>query len=221
MTTSSSRALIISGGWPGHQPHRFAEIIRGMLEGAGLQVTAADTLDVLDDGGALRDYALIVPNWTMGQLSGDRSKHLRAAVEAGTGLGGFHGGMGDAFRENTEFQFMVGGQFAAHPGDIHRYGVDLTATDHPITRGLSRFEIESEQYYMHVDPSNTVLATTTFSGEHVAWIEGTVIPAVWVRRYGQGRVFYSSIGHDPREFEHPTVAELHRRGLLWAAGSLA
>ncbi len=220
MTMTSPRTLIVSGGWPGHQPHKFAEIIRGMLESAGLQVTAADTLEVLDDPEALRDYALIVPNWTMGRLSGDQSKHLRAAVEAGAGLGGFHGGMGDAFREDTDYQFMVGGQFAAHPGNVHRYRVDLTATDHPITRGLSGFEIESEQYYMHVDPSNTVLATTTFSGEHVAWIEGTVIPVAWVRPYGKGRVFHSSVGHDPREFEHPTVAELHRRGLLWAAGGL-
>ncbi|GGK35692.1 hypothetical protein GCM10008955_32050 [Deinococcus malanensis] len=221
MTTTPARALIVSGGWPGHQPQKFAEIIQGMLESAGLQVTAADTLDALNDSDALRGYALIVPNWTMGRLSDNQSKNLRDAVKAGTGLGGFHGGMGDAFREDTAYQFMVGGQFAAHPGDVHRYHVDISATDHPIMRGLSGFDIESEQYYMHVDPSNTVLATTTFSGEHVAWIEGTVIPVAWIRPYGQGRVFYSSIGHDPREFEHPTVAELHRRGLLWAAGSLA
>ncbi|GGO26102.1 ThuA domain-containing protein [Deinococcus humi] len=220
MTATSPRALIVSGGWPGHQPHQFAEVICGMLESAGLQVTVADTLEILDDADTLRDYALIVPNWTMGRLSGDQSRHLRAAVEAGTGLGGFHGGMGDAFREDTDYQFMVGGQFVAHPGGIRRYQVDLTATSHPITHGLSGFEIESEQYYMHVDPSNTVLATTTFGGEHVAWIEGTVIPAAWVRPYGKGRVFYSSVGHDPREFAHPTVAELHRRGLLWAARRL-
>ncbi|UQN08923.1 ThuA domain-containing protein [Deinococcus sp. QL22] len=219
--TSPARALILSGGWPGHQPHQFAALIRGMLEESGLEVTDATTLEALEDADALRDYALIVPNWTMDKLTGEQSRNLRAAVETGTGLGGFHGGMGDAFREDTDYQFMVGGQFASHPGNIRRYRVEVTALDHPVTRGLGGFEIESEQYYMHVDPSNTVLATTTFDDQVLPWIAGTVMPVAWTRPYGQGRVFYSSVGHDPREFGHSTVAELHRRGLLWAAGRLA
>lgn len=221
MTNPPARALIVSGGWPGHQPLKFAEIIGGMLRDAGLSVTASDTLDVLSDADELRTYALIVPNWTMGRLPGEGSRNLRAAVEAGAGLGGFHGGMGDAFREDTDYQFMVGGQFVAHPGGIRSYRVEMGPADHEITRGLSGFDIESEQYYLHVDPSNTVLATTTFGGEHAPWTAGTVMPVAWVRRHGQGRVFYSSVGHDPGEFGIPAVAELHRRGLLWAAGSLA
>lgn len=221
MTDSPNRALIVSGGWPGHQPLKFAEIIGGMLGDAGLSVTASDTLDVLEGAEELRHYALIVPNWTMGRIRAEQSKNLRAAVEAGTGLAGFHGGMGDAFREDTDFQFMVGGQFVAHPGGIRPYRVEMGPTAHAITHGLSGFDIESEQYYLHVDPSNTVLATTTFDGQHAPWTAGTVMPVAWVRPYGQGRVFYSSVGHDPREWEDPVVAELHRRGLLWAAGRLA
>ncbi|UBV44268.1 ThuA domain-containing protein (plasmid) [Deinococcus taeanensis] len=218
-TGTPGRALIISGGWPGHQPQVFARLIQAMLESGGLQVTHADTLDVLSDPGALGDLALIVPNWTMGRLSGEQSRHLRAAVQAGTGLGGFHGGMGDAFREDTDYQFMVGGQFVAHPGNVRRYRVDLTPVAHPVTAGLDpSFEVDSEQYYMHTDPTNTVLATTTFDGRDAPWTQGAVIPAAWVRRYGQGRVFYSSVGHHPPDFGHPTVAQLHRRGLLWAAG---
>ncbi|GBF06171.1 hypothetical protein DAERI_070169 [Deinococcus aerius] len=217
MTNSPDRALIVSGGWPGHQPLKFAELIGDMLREAGLEVTASDTLDVLEGADDLRTYALIVPNWTMGRISGEQSKNLRAAIEAGTGLAGFHGGMGDAFREDADYQFMVGGQFVAHPGGVRPYRVDMGPAGHEITRGLSGFDIESEQYYLHVDPSNTVLATTTFDGQHAPWTAGTVMPVAWVRRYGQGRVFYSSIGHDPREWENPTVAELHRRGLRWAA----
>ena len=75
----------------------------------------------------------------------------------------------------------------------------------------------SEQYYMHVDPSNEVLATTTFSGEHAPWIAGVVMPVVWKRKHGEGRVFYSSLGHVASEFDVPEMRTIVKRGLLWAA----
>jgi type 1 glutamine amidotransferase len=70
---------------------------------------------------------------------------------------------------------------------------------------------------MHVDPSNEVLATTTFQTASAPWVNGTVMPVVWKRMYGQGRVFYSAIGHSTKEFEIPEVREITKRGLLWAA----
>jgi len=89
----------------------------------------------------------------------------------------------------------------------------------PITRGLDDFRMRSEQYYMHTDPGNDVLATTTFSGRHggVSWIRGTVMPVVWKRRYGVGRVFYSSLGHVAGDFGVPEALEIAKRGILWAA----
>ena len=65
---------------------------------------------------------------------------------------------------------------------------------------------------MHVDPCNDVLATTTFSGEHdeVPWIKGCIMPVVWKRMYGKGRVFYSSAGHVRRDFDVPEVREIVR-----------
>ena len=86
----------------------------------------------------------------------------------------------------------------------------------PITAGIDSFDYHSEQYFLHVDPGNEVLATTTFSGEHCAWIEGTVMPVVWKRRHREGRVFYSALGHVADEFRHPEMAEIFRRGALWA-----
>ena len=141
------------------------------------------------------------------------------AVRAGAGLAGFHGGMGDAFRACTEYQFMVGGQFVAHPGNIIDYTVHVTKPADPIMAGLTDFQVHSEQYYMHVDPGNDVLATTTFSGEHegVDWIKGVEMPVVWKRRYGRGRVFYSALGHVAAEFDVPQVSTLLQRGMLWAA----
>lgn len=209
-------ALIFSGGWAGHQPQKFADIITGWLEQDGLEVTRADTLEVLDDFESLSRHRLIVPNWTMGRLSAAQSQNLRNAVLGGSHLAGFHGGMGDAFREDTDYQFMVGGQFVAHPGGVRPYRVEISG-EHPITEGLSSFETVSEQYYLHVDPSNTVLATTTFDGSVLSWTKGTVMPVAWVRPYCAGRVFYSALGHDPREFEQPEIMTLHRRGLHWAA----
>jgi type 1 glutamine amidotransferase len=83
--------------------------------------------------------------------------------------------------------------------------------------GLGDFTVHSEQYYMHVDPNNEVLATTTFQARSAPWVNGTVMPVVWKRRYGRGRVFYQSIGHSPKEFGVPEVREINKRGLLWAA----
>jgi type 1 glutamine amidotransferase len=125
--------------------------------------------------------------------------------------------MCDAFREATEYQFMCGGQWVAHPGNIIGYRVNILRRDDPVMRGIDDFDYRSEQYYMHVDPSNQVLATTTFSGEHAPWIEGVVMPVVWKRQHGAGRVFYSALGHVAAEFDVPQMRTVFKRGMLWAA----
>ena len=153
----------------------------------------------------------------MSKIEKDEVANLSKAIQSGVGLGGYHGGMGDAFREAVDYQFMVGGQWVAHPGNIIDYRVNITKPDDPIVAGIKDFPYRSEQYYMHVDPSNEVLATTTFSGEHAPWIEGVVMPVVWKRRHGQGRVFYSALGHAAKEFERPQMRAIIERGMLWAA----
>ena len=210
------KALIVSGGWAGHVPEKTSALMAGWLREAGVEVEVAETLDVLLDAAKLAACDLLVPNWTMGPLSGEQEKALVGAVEGGTGLGGIHGGMGDAFRNSTGYQFVVGGQFVAHPDNHKDYTVTITRKDDPIVAGLADFTVHSEQYYMHVDPSNEVLAATTFRTTSTPWVNGTVMPVVWKRRYGQGRVFYSSIGHGTGELEIPEVREITRRGLLWA-----
>lgn len=152
----------------------------------------------------------------MGQLTGEEETGLLAAVRAGAGIAGWHGGMGDAFRNNTAYQFMVGGQFVDHPGGKIEYTVTITAPQDPIMDGIQDFKMTSECYYMHVDPSNKVLATTTFTGNHFPWIEGCVMPVVWKRSYGEGRVFYSSLGHEPSDFDVIPCFEIMKRGMLWA-----
>ena len=166
---------------------------------------------------ALKDLSLIVPIMTMSKIEKEELANLSAAVRGGVGLAGQHGGMADAFRDSPEYQFICGGQWVAHPGNVIDYRVDITRLDDPVMQGLSSFAYHSEQYYMHVDPSNEVLATTTFSGEHAPWIDGVVMPVVWKRRHGKGRVFYSSLGHVAAEFQVPEMKTILHRGMLWAA----
>jgi type 1 glutamine amidotransferase len=212
-------ALVNWGGWDGHEPEACASLLAGILEDEGFKVDLVNDLDVFLDATYIAGLNLIVPVWTMSKITQDQERGLLNGVRSGVGLGGWHGGMADSFRENTEYQWMVGGQWVAHPGNIIRYRVNITRPDDALVAGLSDFEMESEQYYLHVDPGNEVVATTTFSGEHgdASWIAGTVMPVVWKRRYGAARVFYCSLGHVRKDFDVPEVREIVRRGLLWAS----
>jgi uncharacterized protein len=209
-------ALIVWGGWSGHEPEQCAKIISEMLEGDGFKVHVETTTEAFADA-SIRDLSLIVPIITMSKIEKEEVQNLTKAVAGGVGLAGFHGGMCDAFRESVEYQFMCGGQWVAHPGNVIDYRVDIVKPEDPICRGIQSFPYRSEQYYMHVDPTNEVLATTTFSGEHLPWIEGVVMPVAWKRRYGRGRVFYSSLGHVAQEFNVPEMRTILHRGMLWAA----
>lgn len=210
------KALIVWGGWLGHEPEKCAGIVANMLEGNGFEVQVASTTRAFADPG-LSDLSLIVPIYTMSKIEKDECANLTAAVQSGVGLAGFHGGMCDAFRDAVDYQFMTGGQWVAHPGNIIDFRVNVTRPDDPVMAGLKDFDFRSEQYYMHVDPSNQVLATTTFSGAHAPWTQGVVMPVVWKRQHGLGRVFYSALGHVAAEFQVPEMATLFERGMLWAA----
>jgi uncharacterized protein len=209
-------ALIVAGGWEGHEPRQCADLFAGVLRNEGFDVAVEDSLDRFADP-SLKDFDLIVPVYTQSTITKEQEAGLLGAIKAGTGIGGWHGGMADAFRNNTEYQFMVGGQWVAHPGNIIDYTVNIRVHDDPITGGLADFRMHSEQYFLHVDPSNEVLATTTFSGEYASWIAGTVMPVAWKRHYGSGKVFYCSLGHVASDFDVPEARTLVRRGLVWAA----
>ena len=211
----SKRALMVWGGWDGHEPEQTTVIFAEILRGHGYEVDVETDLDVFLDAERLAAMDLITPVYTMSTITADQEKGLLTAIKAGTGLGGWHGGMADAFRNNPEYQFAVGGQWVAHPGNIIDYTVQI-ASDDPIVDGLGEFAMHSEQYYMHVDPSNEVLATTTFSGDCAPWIAGTVMPVAWKRHYGEGRVFYCSLGHVASDFDVPEAKTIVERGLRWA-----
>lgn len=206
------KALIVWGGWDGHEPRQTAEIMASGLTAEGFDVEVATTLDAYKDEEKLKSLDLIVNNWTMGKIENDQLQPLLAAVRSGVGTGGIHGGMCDAFREQTEYQFMCGGQWVAHPGGIRPYRVEIGPTADPVTAGLNDFDVTSEQYYLHVDPINTVLATTRFPD-----YDDVVMPVTWKKMYGEGRVFYSSLGHTADVLAREPVLTMVIRGLKWAA----
>ncbi len=210
------RALIVWGGWPGHEPEGGAAAVAALLGVVGFEVRVEAGTAALADP-AVRSLDLVVPVCTMMTAQKPEIENLCAAVEGGVGLGGYHC-MADAFRSESRYQFMVGGQFVAHPGNIIDYRVEITRPDDPVMQGIEGFAYRSEQYYLHVDPSNEVLATTRFSGEHAYWTKDVVMPVVWKRHHGKGRVFYTSLGHVPAELERPQARQILERGLLWAAG---
>ena len=217
----SKKVLMVYGGWDGHDPKETSHLFAGLLREAGMDVTLSQTLDSFTDAELMSAVDMVVPIYTMSTITREQEAGLLDAIrDGGVNAAGWHGGMGDAFRNNTEYQFMVGGQWVAHPGNIIDYRVNVTDHEHPITAGIADFDMHSEQYYMHTDPSNEVLATTTFTGDHAPWIDGTVMPVVWTRSYGKGKVFYSSLGHVIGDFDVPEAREIVRRGLLWAADSL-
>lgn len=207
----TKKALIVQGGWDGHQPKEVSELLGGQLRENGFEVTISDTLDAFKEHD-LTQLDLIVPIWTMGKIEKEQLLPVLEAVKGGVGLAGVHGGMCDAFRNETEWQYMTGGQWVAHPGnDGVEYTVEMNpAEPSPITDGIPTLHIKSEQYYMHVDPAIRVLATTTFA-------DGTVMPVAWTKMWGKGRVFYCSLGHQANVLEAPEVLELVTRGMLWAA----
>jgi|SRR5882672_5799173 len=214
------RALIVSGGWDGHQPLAIADLLKHLLERAGFDVELSTSLDSFADERLLKSLSLLIPNWTMGKISPEQLNPVLAAVENGLGVAGAHGGMCDAFRDAPEWQFMTGGQWVAHPGnDRVTYKVHITEPSHPITTGIKDFDITTEQYYMHVDPAVCVLATTQFPtapGPHVP--NGTVqMPVLWTKLYGKGRVFYCSLGHTPQTLAADPVATIMKRGFHWSA----
>jgi hypothetical protein len=211
------RALMVWGGWDGHEPKQCVDVFAPFLQENGFEVRVSDSLDVYTEKDYMESLSLIVPVWTMGTITNEQEKGLLSAVASGVGIGGWHGGMGDSFRNNVDYQFMVGGQWVVHPGGVIDYEVNITNHTDPITKGLADFKMHSEQYYLHVDPSNEVLATTTFHGNVYPWLKGVVMPVVWKRPYGKARVFYSSCGHVAADFDVPEAREIVKRGLLWAA----
>ncbi len=215
------KILFTYGGWKGHEPEKFRDYIMVWLKEESAEVLAYSTLDPYSDKAIMDSIDLVIQVFTMSTITKEQEKGLLDAIaKNGTGMAGWHGGMCDAFRNNTEYQFMTGGQWVAHPGGVIDYKVNISNKNDEVTKGLKDFAMHSEQYYMHVDPNVKVLATTRFNGDINSWIDGCVIPVTWKKMYGKGRIFFTSLGHNLDHITKvPEAITMLKRGINWAAGS--
>ncbi len=206
------KALILYGTYEGHTPRESSEGFEAILTALGFTVTKTDDFACLEDSEALQQYDLFVPNVTMGTITKQQCRNICNAVSQGLGIAGWHGGMCDSFRANTDWQFMTGSQFVAHPGgDQTTYSVHFCPRSE-FAEGMADFSVTSEQYYLHYDPAVTVHATTDFI------IDGQVIhmPVIYTKNWGKGRVFYCSLGHTYEMLALPQLKEIMARGFLWS-----
>lgn len=229
---SRRRALVVRGGWEGHQPVAATDLFIPFLEENGFEVTVEGSNEVYADDDVMGRTDLVLQSVTMSEISREALEGLRAAVRRGTGLAGWHGGIADSYRASSDYLQLVGGQFATHPskepgqcvGDEtdnylrHDYQVTEHGRDHPITAGIAGFSLTTEQYWVLHDDLNDVLVTTTHPvrGYH-PWHRPLTSPAVWTRQWGAGRVFVATPGHSPDVLADPNVSTIVRRGLLWAS----
>lgn len=216
-----TKVLSLFGGWPGHRPYEIGAWTDELLDELGFEVDRSSDIFALDAD--LSSYDLIVLGWnnalTTEDLSDAQEDALLSAVASGTGVAAWHGA-GAAFRSSLKYHFLLGGDFIEHPaGEAYPQPYEFTITDpdHPVTNGVQSFSVASEQYYMHVNPNNHVLAETIFTGEHLPWLDGHRMPQAWVRSWGEGRVFFHAIGHDLSNLADSNIRRLTKQGLAWAA----
>jgi uncharacterized protein len=206
-------ALVVRGGWSGHQPVKTTELFISFLIEHGFSVRVEASPQIYADA----DYKFL---------------GLRTAVEAGAGMAGWHGGIADSYRNTAQYLHMIGAQFAEHPGkhpdertgeqsdNYVPYTINITelGRQHPITQGIDDFALVTEQYWVLHDDYLDVLATTTQAVRPWdPWHRPVSSPAIWTRRWGKGRIFVSTPGHRVEVLQDPNMRMIIERGLLWAA----
>jgi len=217
-TKNRKRALLLYGGWEGHQPELVAAFAATQLL-QDFDVTRSRDLRSLS-AEALTGFDLLIPIWTFGDLTDSQVDALLAAVQDGMGIVAWHGAA-SSFLNSRSHKFLLGGQFVGHPGgsDV-TYRVEFLGND-PIVNGLEDVTVTSEQYYLLVDPAVKALAMTSIDGAEMEWVAGARMPIAWKRRWGRGRVFYCALGHTLSVLEIPSIIGMLRRAVSWAADSSA
>ncbi|WP_375388186.1 ThuA domain-containing protein [uncultured Amnibacterium sp.] len=226
-------ALIVRGGWDGHMPVETTDSFVPFLEQHGFSVAVEESPDAYADAERMAGVDLVVQVVTMSTISKEALAGLIAAVRAGTGMVGWHGGIADSYRDSADYLQLIGGQFAHHASvrppeeatgeqsdNYEDYTVEITEVgrSHPLTEGIEDFDLTTEQYWVLSDAYNEVLATTTQAKrDWDAWDRPVTFPAVWTRRWGAGRIVVSTPGHRLEVVQHPAVRTIIERGLLWAA----
>jgi uncharacterized protein len=226
------QALVVRGGWEGHHPVEATDEFVPHLQANGFTVRLEKSPAVYAEADYMASVDLIVQCMTMSTIEKHELAGLRTAIENGTGMAGWHGGIADSYRNSSDYLHLIGGQFACHPGKApelrkgeqsdnfvpYRVNMLPAAAEHPITAGIDDFDLVTEQYWVLTDAYIDVLATTTQAvREWDPWHRPVTSPAIWTRRWGKGKIFVCTPGHDMSVVRNPTVKTIIERGILWAA----
>ncbi len=213
------RALILSG--PNHGFENSAPIIHNLLaDQEDIAASLTDDKDILS-APQLHDFDVCVfgtgftravgqPDDSIARrpdLTPEQEDGLFHFVDSGKGLVGIHG---TAWWIGGRAVDLIGGHANWHPPGLS-FTVRIQDSAHPITRGLSDFEVEDEIYMSAYDPAIHILAAAKWCDKDH--------PMAWVKPYGAGRVFYTALGHGPGTFEQPGMQKLLERGVRWAASN--
>lgn len=211
------KVLILSGA--NHRFEASASVIHDFLAAEGnMSVTLTDDKAVLASP-QLKGFDVCVfgtgftrtvrqPDGTPKRepdLTPEQEGGLFQFVSTGKGLVGIHG---TAWWIGGRAVDLIGGHANWHPPGL-TFTVHIEDTVHPITHGISDFEVEDEIYISAYDPAIHILASAEWHGR--------AHPMAWTKPYGAGRVFYTTLGHGPGTFERPPMQKLVAQGVQWAA----
>lgn len=213
------KVLVLSG--ENHGFEKSAEVICGFLNTAGdLEAQLEGDKDILASA-ALREFDVCVfgtgftravqgPDGGVRRepdLTPEQEDGLFDYVAGGGGLAGVHG---TAWWVGARAVDLLGGHANWHPPGL-TFTVNIEDSDHPVTRGISDFEVEDEIYMSAWDPAIRILATAEWSDKPH--------PMAWVKPYKEGRVFYTALGHTDGTFRRPAMQALMTQGVRWAGSN--
>jgi type 1 glutamine amidotransferase len=231
--TPERHALVVRGGWSGHHPVETTELFIPFLHQHGFSVRIEESPQIYADLDYMPTVDLIVQSMSRSAIETNQFRGLQAAVEAGAGMAGWHGGIVASYPNTAPYLQMIGAQFVAHPGKQpddrtgeqsdsyvpHTVNITALGRQHPITQGIADFDLVTEQYWVLHDDYLDVLATTTQAVRPWdPWHRPVISPVIWTRQWGMGRIFVSTPGHEVEILQDPNVRIITERGLLWAAG---
>ena len=132
----NKNVLVIYQLDPYHSPKLFVKRVVSWLEAQKAHVIVSNNLNSYSNKELMDSIDLVIQTVTMGSLNSAQEKGLTNAIKSGTGIAGSHGGLADSFRNNTLYQFMIGGQFVSHPGGNVNYTVEFTKPKNDLTKNL-------------------------------------------------------------------------------------
>ena len=211
--SQAKKVLVMLGGAQfgesGHSAAVNGPILKEFMEASGrYEVTLTEDRDMFR-ADSVNQFDLVIVYTTGGELTPEQEEGLAGLVKGGKGFVGIHSAA-DSFKANEPYMKMIGARFRTHP-PFQTHDITLLDDAHPVTVRTESFAMDEELYLidLQVDREEIhVLAQVTF--------QGTPMPVLYTKGYGEGRVVYCSLGHQRNAFENGTFRKWILHGADWA-----